>query len=155
MNQITVNSLLEDVQATNEIKRYRRSIGSTQKPRNPYSWWQACLVLFTYTDDEGITLAEAKQLLEETTGMEYSLFFANHITDAIDGMAPDPVKRQFTRSLPGLVRSTGLKYRQGTAPHGRPPFLFFYRDPKKARNILLTTFPELMPLFVELDRVTR
>ena len=153
MNAITINSLAEDTQATNAIRQYRRSIGSTQKPRNAYNWWQVSIAILTYCDqNDKITINLLEKAASDYLGMKFN-FFSTLLIRAAEGEAPSNVRREYAKSLPCLAQLCDLDFNRQKSTGGRPAFYFWLNRPKTARNHLLTTFPGMLTLFMELDRV--
>jgi hypothetical protein len=146
---MTIRTLKKDIEATNALKAYRKRVGSTQKPRNHYSWWQALFVMLTYGPN---TCFGACFELEEKTGIKFSLFFANLIRMAADGKSPCPVRREYTKSLPVVAENLGLQYERVNPGVGRPSFVFSFANRRIARKHLLKLFPHMSGLFGLLDR---
>lgn len=150
---MTINNLLKDIEATNACANFRQTIGG-RAPRQAYCWWQATFVALTYHED-GLTAAETKCFLYETVGLKYASISSTFLNGAITGIMPG-VRREYTRSLPYLAQVCGLRNEiVESETGGRPPMSYRFENPVEARAILLTTFPELLPLFVELDRWAR
>ena len=152
----TVNSVLDDVQSTNAVRQYRKTIGSTQQTRYPYNWWQATLVLLTYVKPEdGLTTQECEDIIRDDMGMDFNVN-ATYLVRATQGYAPGSIRRSYTNTLPALLKDVQLKYELGNGLGcGPSPYIFYFKNTIAARNILVTQFPHLMPLFVEFDRLRR
>jgi hypothetical protein len=150
---MTINNLLQDTEATNACADFRRTIGG-RAPRQAYCWWQAAFVAFTY-HEAGMTAMETKCFLYETVGLKYANIPSTLLNGAIVGIMPG-TRREYTRSLPHLAQVCGLRNEIVESETGhRPPMSYRFENPAKARALLLTTFPELLPLFTELDRWAR
>ena len=157
-----IQSLQADIDATNALRKYRKSIGSTQQARYPYNWWQIVMVTLTYFPN-GASIKTVSNIVESNLSMSFNgKANVTLLADACIGIGPDKVRREYTRNLPEIVKATGLTFRDADLDDvthkgsGQPPkFAFYFKKPMDARAILIAFFPELLPMFVELDRVTR
>ena len=155
---IQINNLTEDIQATNATRKYRATIRSRQFAKYAHNWWQSSLVLLTRYNNN-LSAVEIESGLAAIFDMCHRISnFSGLLIRAIDGELPDYVYRQYANRLPAIVKATGLKYRVNSEDYsgrGRPTkYVFYFKNSEVARNVLLTRFPELLPLFVELDRQT-
>ena|ERR1035437_9572178 len=146
---MTILTLKKDIEATNAIKSYRKRVGSTQQPRNHYSWWQALFVMLTYGPN---TCLNSCFELEEKTGIKFSLFFSNRARMEADGELPSPIRREYTQSLPGIAETLGLQYEKLNQGWGRPSFVFSFANRRIARKHLLKFLPHTASLFDLLDK---
>ena len=155
-----INSLNDDIQATNGIRKFRKSIGSTQQTRYPYCWWKTFLATLTKAI-EPMVAGDVEKAIDNLFGMKFNISTNQiRIINAVNGQSPHYVHREYAKSLPSIVKATGLKYRKATQAeyiengnNGRPAkYLFYFQDPVHARNVLLTNFTDMLALFVELDR---
>jgi hypothetical protein len=150
-----INTLQDDINATNALRQFRAINGSSQKIANPYNWYQAVFVTLTYMT-EG-TIYEIADELSIRTGMVTNANGSGRLLKAVAmGVHPDKIRRQYTEALPALVKRLGLKFRKETSK-GRYGYrlVYSFKNNFKARQILLTDYPGLIDLFSLLDKSTR
>ncbi len=142
-------SLSLDIELTNNIADYRKSLGG-QSPRYFHCWWQSLLVILTYKNK--MTIDEAFKKLS-LIGLYYNKNHTNLIRRAINGKKPDPVRREYSKSLKDIVSECGLNGCGGKLNRTtyQIPYNLWYDDRVEARSILITKFKCLLPLFLELD----
>ncbi len=159
-----INNINEDIASVNAQRVFRRSIRSTQQTRYAHNWWKSSMVLLT--NFVGLSAGELQAGVESEFGMSHSIaMFSGKLIMAIDGEAPGYVPREYAKDLPTIVKKIGLKYRQPTLAevarinnakpgrNGRPvKYIFYFKNPEHARDVLLINFPDLLCLFTELDR---
>ena len=144
-----IKTLQKDIEATNAVKAFRQKAGSSQKPRNHFNWWQAFFAILCYGEN---TCLNAREEIEQKTGMRFELFFANYVRMAVDGQLPNPQRREYTKSLLGVATAIGLEYERFNQGLGRPSFVFFVKNRRVARARLIKRFPAMESLFTLLDR---
>ena len=156
-----INSLFEDTRATNNIRAYRKSVGSTNFAKYMYNWWKSALVVLCYYPN-GLTAGQLHDNVKAFLEMDHKIWTnSGLLISAIDGVSPNYIRREYAQSLPAIVSATRLRYRAPSATEvhavmGRPTkYVFYFKDTFEARNILLTNFPDLLPAFVEMDRIAK
>jgi hypothetical protein len=154
-----VNNLLEDIQATNSIRKFRKSIGSTQRTAYAHRWWLNGMVLLTYFPN-GLSQYQIQD--EVKLEMDMTIFFpSQQVLNAIYGFKPDNVRREYAEKFPYVAKSTGLSVRPPTESEqdtslGRPPkHIFYFKSSRQARSLIIELFPDTIVLFAELDRKFR
>jgi hypothetical protein len=146
-----VNTLGQDIKATNAINAYREAHGLA-KVRNPYAWWVYAAVYLTYFP-KGITAGNIRSGLDElgiqtNPGLSYQLqLFANQTERNV-------VQRNYTKNLPGIAQTIGLRSANKPTAEIKGPRqvrTFFLKDTRLGRQVLLTNFPHTTELFSYLD----
>jgi hypothetical protein len=155
-----INTLLDEAVLLGVLNQYRDQ-NNLAGARNGYSWWKYVLTSLLVTKESkgysGVTLNDAVETVRVRLGVNVKAS-ATLLSDAVGGELPDPVRREYTNSLPGIVKATGL--RVWVAPdrdqrRGRAPLLFAFKDRDKARQALFAHVPETRMLFKALKRVNR
>jgi hypothetical protein len=154
----TIVTLTDDISSTNGIRQFRRVGGINQRAVNPYSWWQAAVVMLSFKG-EG-SMMEIFTDLENRTGLNYkTVSCSHHFRAAADGVEPSSIRREYTKTLPYIVKTLGLRYRTVNPPSGHhgggKRLVFWFNHPEKSRSVLLTSFPGFIHLFAELDKSNR
>ena len=150
-----INTLSDDISSTNGIRQFRQVGGINQRAVNPYSWWQAAVVMLSFKGEGNIM--EIFTDLENRTGLNYKTVMCSHLLRAAaDGAEPSSIRREYTKTLPYIVKTLGLRYRtvKGNGRCGKM-FVSRFTHPEKARSVLLTSFPGFIHLFAELDKSNR
>lgn len=151
---MNINTLSADIDAINNVRAYRQSIGATQRASYPYNWWQAALVVLTYMSEPTPTTV-VSGILQDELGLKLAVS-STLLKNAVGGVKPDKIRREYNKSLPALAKSLGLAVGKTKVVGVRRPVSTFYlRNRDKARATLLAEHPHLMPLFVECDRIVR
>jgi len=150
---MNINTLSADIDAINNVRAYRQSIGATQSASYPYNWWQATLVVLTYMSEPTPT-AVVEGILKDELGITLTVR-GTLLANAVGGVKPSKVRREYTKSLPALAKALGLTIGKEKRNRGLSANTFYLRNRDKARATLLAQHPHLMPLFVECDRIVR
>jgi len=150
-HKIQIRNLDHELTLNNAIRDFRLSngLGAT---RNPYSWWKYVLVAATYFD-RPVTFGEIITELNQV-GIVISNTYSSLLGRSVEGDAPSPVQREYSKGLPVLTRKLGLKgkARRKTGSVGREALQFQYTNTSTARTKLIEAHPETALLFVQLDK---
>jgi len=149
-----VKNLNDDIALTQAINLFREENNMT-KARNPYSWWKYVLATITYFP-KGVEYTTVINILNDIAGVNVSKSTATLLARATAGAAPCVVRREYTVRLPDLAYNTKLtaSFSRKTAKtkKGRPAFQFKFANTKDARDTILSSAPEMKPLFDLLDK---
>ena len=153
-NTIAAPALMVDTRLTNEINEIRKGLGLTSV-RNAYPWWTYTLVALTYfPKGHNSSMIDIDEFLKDADITVRNLRqHSTLLNNSIEGQAPSKVAREYTGKLPKLVRLLKLKSERMDTFYGRgrKPIGFSYSDPKSAREILLTSYPDTIHLFNQMD----
>ena len=152
MKKIQIQSLAEDIQATNALNKFHANSGFA-RARNPLPWWKAVMVAGTYFEGN-FTLNDARCILA-LVDFHIPATGATLLKNAVEGKRPSPCSREYTKTLPKIARSLGLNFVKTPATssgRGRSASLFKFKSPENARNLIEAQFPETKGLFEILDQ---
>lgn len=147
-----VNTLSQDIKATNAINAYREAHGLA-RARNPYAWWVYAAVVLTYFP-KGATFNTIRDLLFDE-GITIDKKYNTLLTKFANQEERDAVQRNYTKNLPGIAAALGLNTGTTKAKAGirgpRSLRTFSLKNTNLARQVLLTQFPHTAELFSYLD----
>lgn len=144
--KVTVNDLQTEANMLQAINNFRRN-NNLSNARNAYSWWKYILTAIAFSKDD-ITVAEACDLVENRLNVRINRSVIGQLVKAIKGQTPCEVRREYTTSLPFLVKAMDLHFQVNKSTgRGRPSYSFYFVNREKARKVLFATFPETKMLF--------
>lgn len=152
LNQFNVNDLQTEADMLQALNEYRRENGLSTA-RNAYSWWKYILTAIAFSKNS-ITIAEACDLVETRLNVKINRSVIGQLVKAINGNAPDKVRREYTNGLPFIVKAIGLRYSKNTtSTRGRPSYKFTFNDRERARKLLFSITPETKLLYETLRKL--
>lgn len=151
---VAAPALMVDTALTNRINEIRKDLGLTSV-RNAYPWWTYTLVALTYfPTGHYSSLVDIDAFLQDADITVRNLIkHSTLLNNSIEGQSPCKVRREYAGKLPKLVRLLKLKSERLNTFYGRgrKPIGFSYSDPVAAREILLTSYPDTIHLFRQMD----
>lgn len=148
-----VNNLKNEADMLDALNKYRRD-NNLCTARNAYSWWKYILTAIAFSKDS-ITIAEACELVESRLNVTINRTVVSQLVKAVKGQTPCKIRREYTRSLPYLTKTAGLKFEKDTVltNRGRRSLRFYFENIEHARKVLFATSPETKLLFDTLKKI--
>lgn len=131
-----IKQLNQDIAVTNELRRFRKTIGSTQKTTNTYSWWEASFSVLCWFP-KGISVKKIECFLLEEKLMEYRIP-STLLRNAARGILRNPIRREYKTLLPSLANECGL-----CCDPTHEKLIFYFRDCNIAYDVLIRERPNL------------
>lgn len=146
-NKYSITSLKAEADMLNAVNTFRRD-NNLSTARNAYSWWKYILTAIAFSKDS-ITISEACDLVESRLNVTINRTVVGQLAKAVKGQSPCKIRREYTRSLPYIAKTAGLKFRKDTVltNRGRRNFRFYFDNVDQAKKILFATNPETKLLF--------
>lgn len=150
--KLVIKDLGTESEITNVINEFRSKNGLV-KARNPFSWWKYVFVAATYAD-KPVTFNELKTMIE-TCNVHISRSNSTHLSNAVRGLSPDSVRREYTSGLPWLAKHSGFQISVKNingASNEPQAFQYAYKNATTARSVLINAHTDLSYLFAQFDR---
>lgn len=149
-NNNTPTALMVESNITNSLNNLRKELGLAHT-RNAYPWWAYALAALTYVPSA--TIKDLEAILADADIKVNLSLGSTLLNNAIEGIAPCRINREYTGKLPKLVKATKLKASFPTMyfSRGRAPRTFRFVDPIEARSKIISMYPHTKHLFDQLD----
>jgi len=148
---MNINTLEQDLAATYAINAFRSAHGMA-KARNPYSWWKYVFVALCYYNAKGATFHDILADLASVGVGNIQKTYSGLMSKVARGEERNAEIRDYSLNLPGVAKTLGLYIVGESYTGSRPAMIFAFKNPKLARMVISTTFPETVPLFSLLDK---
>lgn len=153
-NNTTPTALMVESNITNSLNKLRKELGLAHT-RNAYPWWTYALAALTYV--EYATVNDLQSILADADINVNLKCTSTLLQNAIDGISPSKIQREYTGKLPTLVKAIKLRssiQKRNTTffiHTGRSPRVFRLVNSQEAREKIISMYPHTRHLFDQLD----